>query len=713
MPLSRRTRTRFGLGLTMMALLSALGLPITATADEQHSNQDADRAATEDVAPEAADDPGDDQDEPLEVTVRGERQPPRAASAVTVTGGELKLRPRLRPADILEVAPGLLTVQHAGGGKANQYFLRGFDIDHGTDLALFVDGVPVNMVSHGHGQGYADMHFLIPELVSSLQVHKGPYDAQFGDFATAGAVNMELCDAVHESQVSFTAGQYGIFRGLGIVSRDVGASTRFLIAGEAYTQDGPFENEEDLRRFNVTLRATHDLTSLSSLTATWMSYSGRWNASGQLPLREVEAGRLDRFGTLDPFEGGETQRHSGQLRYQARADEAEVDVLVYGVRYNWALFSNFTFFLEDQDHGDMIEQTDDRSLAGIDARTRFHHHLGPLRLETSLGVQGRVDGIDNALHHDRQRERLSTSVDAHINQTAIGLFLDERAQLTDWLTVIAGVRLDRADVSVDDRLDDLATVGDSDGGSAGATLASPKGSVILSPRHWLDLFVNVGRGFHSNDARGAVRSVDPATLLVPATGYEVGVRAAPWQPLTVTAAAYRLDLDSEQVYVGDAGTTEPSDPTTRMGIELAGRLYFGRWLFADAAATFNEAAFRPNSGNAGSVALAPTRTVTAGVGFRAPFGTFGSIRLRHIGPRPATEDERIIAEGWTILDARLGHRLGPAELALDAQNLINTQWREVQFATESQLQNEAAPVEEIHFAPGWPFTFRATLTAYF
>ena len=714
---SRRRRTTIRHASALLLVACTLGLATTVLADEQPEKGGADPTAPADTDPALAhhhpDDHEDDEDAPIEVTVTGERPLPSAASAVTVTGGELKLRPRLRPADILEVAPGLVTVQHAGGGKANQYFLRGFDLDHGTDLALFVDGVPVNMVSHGHGQGYADMHFLIPELVSSLHVYKGPYEAQFGDLATAGAVNMELADAFHESQVSFTAGQYGIFRGLGIVSREVGDDTRFLIAGEAYAQDGPFENKEDLQRFNVTLRATHDLTPLSSLTFTWMSYSGRWNASGQLPLREVEAGRLDRFGTLDPFEGGETQRHGGSVRYRAQHEDADVNILVYGVRYNWSLFSNFTFFLNDPDNGDMIEQTDDRTLAGLDARTRFHHHLGPIRFETTVGAQARLDAIDNALYHDRQRERLSTSVDAHINQTAIGLFLDESVRLTKWLTVRGGVRLDRADASVEDRLDDPSALGNRDGGSKGATLASPKGSVILSPLKWLNFFVNVGRGFHSNDARGAVRSVDPATLLVPATGYEVGVRAAPWKPLTLTAVAYRLDLDSEQIYVGDAGTTEPSDPSTRMGIELAGRLYFGHWLFADAAATFNRAVHRPNSGNAGAVALAPTRTITAGVGFRAPFGTFGSIRMRHIGPRPATQDERITAEGWTVFDARLGHRHGPVELALDVQNLFNSEWREVQFATESRLQNEAAPVEEIHFAPGWPFTFRATLTAYF
>jgi TonB dependent receptor/TonB-dependent Receptor Plug Domain len=650
--------------------------------------------------------------DPIHVTVTSERAP-SAASTVTVTGGELKVRPRIRPSDIVEAVPGLFAVQHAGGGKANQYFLRGFDIDHGTDLALFVDGVPVNLVSHGHGQGYADLHFLIPELVSSLNGYKGPYHTQFGDFATAGAVNMKLADHFDESQASFTVGQYGILRGLGIVSRELGEDWRFVLAGEAYAQDGPFENPEELRRLNVFGRVTHDFSAQSSASLTWMSYAGRWNASGQLPLREVEAGRLDRFGTLNPYEGGATQRHGASLRIDAQAAGANFELLAYATHYAWRLYSDFTFFLEDEELGDMIEQTDERGTLGLDLRTRFHHHVGPIRLETTAGVQVRADSIENGLYHDYQRERLSTTADAHIVQTGIGAFVEEELRFDRWLAVRAGVRLDRADVTVEDRLDDPDVLGDNRGGTQGSTLASPKVAVVLSPIRELDLFLDFGRGFHSNDARGATRTEGRATLLVPATGYEIGARVRPWKPLTLTVAAFRLDLESEQVYVGDAGTTEPSDATRRLGVELGARLYFGRWLFADADATFADAVYRANAGNANAVALAPTRTITGGIGFRAPFGTFGSVRVRNIADRPATEDGSITAEGWTVVDAQVGHRLGPVELAIDVQNLFDAEWREVQFATESRLRDEPAPVNEIHFAPGWPFTIMGKATVYY
>jgi len=693
------------LAACLVAFASVLDVE-TALADEQKPREAAstvtDAASSGDGAPEGS----------AEVTVSGER-PPRAASSVTVAGGELSVRPRLRPADILETVPGLFAVQHAGGGKANQYFLRGFDLDHGTDLALFVDGVPVNMPSHGHGQGYADLHFVIPELVTVLEGYKGPYYSQFGDFATAGAVDMRLGSSLPESRASLTVGQFGILRALAMVSPDIGADWKVLLAGEAYAQNGPFEHPEKLQRFNGFARVTRDLSPSSTMTLTWMSNAGQWNASGQIPLRAVEAGVVDRFGTLDPFEGGATQRESLSLSFEGGGEQREFRVLVYAVRYDFRLYSDFTYFLKDPVHGDMIEQTDDRTTVGLDARTSFHQHVQGMRFQTNLGLQARADAVDNGLFHDVHRERLSTTVDAGVQQTAIGLFAEEEARFTRWLAVTAGVRLDRADVSVEDRAFDPARPGNGATGSRGAMLLSPKATAVFSPAPGLDLFLDFGRGFHSNDARGAVRRAAPATLLVPATGYELGTRIRPWKPLTLNAAVFRIDLASEQVYVGDEGTTEPSAPTTRIGAELGARLSFGRWFFGDVDTTFTKATYRVNAANGNAVALAPTRTVTGGIGFRTHAGTFGSVRLRHIGERPATEDRSILAEGWTIVDAQLGHRAGAFELSVDAQNLFDAGWREVQFATESRLANEPAKVKGISFVPGWPRTIMGRLTAYF
>lgn len=693
----------------LVGTLGGVLLTGPAIGHEKHEDPEAQRAKSdaEEEREQAKESAGD----PVDVIVRGDRT--ASASATTITGGELKARPKLRPADVLQAAGGLFAVQHSGGGKATQYFLRGFDIDHGTDLLLTVDGVPINLPSHGHGQGYADLSFLIPELVTSLEVSKGTYYAELGDFATAGAVDLRLADLLPESFAQLSAGRFGLLRAVGAVSRPVGERWRFTAAGEVAAQDGPFQNPENYRKINATLRATHDLTPSSSVTMTWISSTSRWTANGQIPVRAVELGLIDRFGTLDPTEGGTTQRHLASVRYQARiADDAALDVTAYAQRYAWRLYSNFTFFLEDPVRGDQIEQTDSRWVLGVNGgASLLHRHFGRLQIETRAGIQVRSDAIENGLFHDEARRRIATRVDADVDQTAVGLYAEERLAYDRWLALRAGVRLDRLDVSVHDRLTPSGPT--SVEGSAGAMLASPKASLVLSPLAELQLYLNYGRGFHSNDARGATRASDPATLLVPATSYEVGVRGRPHPALVLTGAAYRIDLESELVWVGDAGTTEPSGATRRLGVEFGGRLNLNRWLFADADVTLNRAEYHANAGNGGAVALAPTRTVTAGLAARAPWGTFGALRVRHVGARPATEDRRLIAEGFTVVDAQVGHRWRNLEATLDAQNLLDTEWREVQFATESRLRGEAAPVEEIHFTPGWPVAVRGTLTAYF
>lgn len=706
-------RPRFCITLPLTFLLFPWIAASAAFADDQPSPASADPQAPLIQDPHAAHEHQENhhahrsEEEELRVTITDSRAP-QAASALTVSGGELKMRPRLRPADILEATPGLIAVQHAGGGKANQYFLRGFDVDHGTDIAIQVDGIPVNMVSHGHGQGYADMHFLIPELVSSLDVYKGCYETRYGDFSTAGALHLKLTDHFDESQASLMVGRFGILRGLAITSLEVGERLRLVAAGEAYAQDGPFSRKEDLFRMNGFARATYDLSDSSKVSLSWMSYSGRWNASGQIPEREVKAGRLDRFGFINPAEGGSTQRHSLNLAIEALDHRSHFQANLYFVRYIFKLYSDFTFFLDDPFFGDMIEQTDDRHMLGGQVQARYHHHLGPVRLESTFGLQGRFDSIDNGLYHDYQRERLSVTSLSSIAQSGIGLYASEEARYSDWLRLTAGIRLDRADVSVEDRLDGPGALFNTKTGTQGSTLISPKAAFVLSPLSWMDLFLDIGRGFHSNDARGAVRSQDRARLLTPATGYEVGTRIRPLKPLTLSFSAFRLDLYSEQVYVGDAGTTEPSDASQRLGMEISARYYMSRALFADTDITLTQARYQ----NGDFVALAPTRTITAGLGFRAPFGTFGSIRVKHVGDRPANEDGSLTAEGFTVVDAQLGHRLGRFELGLDIQNVLNSEWKEVQFATASKLRNETVPVEEIHFVPGYPFTIMGRISAF-
>lgn len=720
-------RRRAAIFLCLAAAVASVSAPSRAhdpTDEQKHEEEE--RAKKAEEARKKAEKQAEER--PIEVQIVAERPGGEQASRLVVGRRELELRPRLRPADILEAVPGLFAVQHAGGGKANQYFLRGFDADHGTDVAFFADGVPLNMVSHGHGQGYTDFHFLIPELVVTLDAYKGPYYAQLGDFATAGAVNLKLAEKFEESFAQISIGQYGILRGVVVESPDLGDTWRAVAAAELYKQEGPFKNPEGLKRFNVFLRATHDIGKTSKIQMTWMSYGSSWKASGQLPARAVcgegEAGLappaafgkpcIDRFGYVDPTEGGSTQRHMASAMFSTAWSKADLQAMAYFVKYNFRLYSNFTFFAEDPQRGDQIEQADDRLIGGLDARFRRHDHLLGAQLTTSIGLQVRFDSIDNGLYHDVARERLQDKVKAHINEGQIGLYIEEDARIRKWLRFVLGLRAQRIDVGVDDALEDRTASKNASSGQRGSMQLLPKAMAIVSPIPQLDLFGAIGRGFHSNDARGVVLGKNAATLITPAMSYEVGVRVTPLKDLTLSASAFLLDLDSELVWVGDAGNTEASGQTRRMGVELDARYRVKNWLFADLGATFTKATFR-GANNADAVPLAPTRTVSAGVSARPTFGDFtpfASFRIKHIGARPANEDRSLVAEGFTILDANAGLRWRRFEVGLDVQNMTNAKWREVQFATTSKLKYEPSPVTGIHYTPGWPITVTGRAAVY-
>ncbi|MBK7583172.1 MAG: TonB-dependent receptor [Myxococcales bacterium] len=668
-------------------------------------------------------------DEPIEVVVKDDARDPHAASRLVVGRRELDFRPKRRPSDILEAAPGLFVAQHAGGGKATQFFLRGFDADHGTDVAFYADGIPINFVSHGHGQGYSDLNFIVPELVVGLDIYKGPYYAELGDFATAGAVNLRLVEVFPESFASYSLGQYGVQRIVLAASPNLGEGWRNVVAGEITTQDGPFENPERYRRFNVFLRTTRDLGLHSKLALTWMSYGGRWNGSGQIPARAVcgegEAGLdppssfgepcLDRFGSVDPSEGGQTQRHTASVAYSLDAHGATISALAYATKYRWNLYSNFTFFDRDPINGDGIEQTDDRVQIGGDFRVRRHVHFVGSQFTTNVGIQVRADSIDNGLYDQRARERIRERVRSNIEESQIGVFAEEDLRLTKNLRFIAGLRIQRIDAAVEDQREDVSTLGTRTSGSSGATLTLPKLTAVVSPVEEWELFGNAGRGFHSNDARGTVLSTGRVDLMTPAMGYEVGTRVRPMRGLSLYTSAFLLDLDSEQVWVGDEGTTEASAETRRTGVEIGARAHLWNWFFADLDATFTRAVFVSNAGNGSSVALAPTRTLTAGVGVRPKLGDytpFGALRVKSLADRPATEDESLTAEGYTLIDAEAGLRWSFIEAAIDVQNVLGTTWREVNFATESRMGYEPAPVTGIHYAPGWPRTVIGRVTLY-
>jgi outer membrane receptor protein involved in Fe transport len=655
---------------------------------------------------------------PEEVQVHGAQPESEAASESVVGQPDLRLRPRSeRSGDLVEAVPGLFTAQHAGGGKADQYFLRGFDADHGTDVAFFVDGVPVNLPSHAHGQGFSDLHFVIPEVVVGVGGFKGPYYAQFGDYATAGAVTLRLAEAVPESYARAEVGQYGMKRLVLADSPGLGDDWRAVVAVEVAQQDGPFVHPEDFQHVNLYARVTHDLGPRSKLSFAWMSYGATWNGSGQIPARAVcgegepqnpppeayGAHCVDRFDALDPTEGGGTQRHSAQVALTSVSDAADVSAMLYLVRYRFTLWSNFTFFAQDPVHGDEIEQDDDRWVIGGDVRARRHDHWRGMTFTTTTGLQARGDSTEDQLWHDQARVHLTPTALAGVTESEIGAFAEENMRLASWVRFIVGARADRIDINVIDHLGSAS-------GVAGKTQLSPKWMAVVTPSPGLDFYADWGRGFHTNDARGVVQPTNPATLIVPATGYEVGTRVRPTRALDLAAAGFLLDLDSELALDGDTGTTVPSGRTRRYGLELTGRWRYGGWLFADAAATLTHAEYRENSGNGNAVALAPTRTFAAGLGAMRKlrdWTPFGSVRLKAIADRPASQDGAFIAQGYALLDAQAGARWKDLELGMDVLNLLNATWREAQFATTSRLAWEPAAVTGVDYTPGWPRTILA------
>jgi len=649
--------------------------------------------------------------------------PTSAASAETIRERDLVLRPRATPEDILRVVPGLVIAQHQGGGKADQLFLRGFDADHGTDVALFIDGTPINMPSHGHGQGYADLHFLIPETIDRIDVTKGPYFPEYGNFDTAGAINLRTRRSFAESSVSAEYGRFDAYRVLGIASPKLSEGLPWLAAEVAGT-NGPFASPERLQRYNVFAKETLALNANTVFSLLASAYGSSWNASGQIPLRGVEAGFLARFGSIDPSEGGQTQRQMVVATLEHQRGQDSVSISAYLVRYRLRLFSDFTFQLRDPENFDQIEQDDGRVYAGAQAKFRSTRSWGDVKLVSTLGAQARYDDIRTELWHVAKRDRLASCFEDGLNpcsnvqtsESNLSVYAEEDLRLTRWLRIVAGVRADLFEFNVADQKPIPAEPPDAPTtGIVQRSIINPKLQVVVRPTTWWDVYLDGGSGFHSNDARGVIAARGQGAL-PRAWGAEVGTRLR-GRHIDFAAALWYLYLQSEQVFSADEASTVPSDPTRRYGVDFEARWEILPWLWADGDLTFSKARFTQDRGNGNAVALAPTRTAALGITALHPDGYRGRIGLRHVGDRPATQDESLTAQGYTIFDLSLAYRRSFWEIGLVVENLFNQSWREAQFAGDSQLRippyNETAPVTDIHFTPGNPINARATVALYF
>jgi outer membrane receptor protein involved in Fe transport len=638
--------------------------------------------------------------------------------------------------------PGLLAVQHQGGGKADQLFLRGFDADHGTDVAVFVDGVPINLPSHAHGQGFTDLHWLIPEAVERIDVVKGPYDVRYGDFATAGAVNLYTRGQFEQSSVSLTLGGYPTRgcddfpkhckvvaqqRMVAIAAPKLGGWAAKLhpwIAFEAARDDGPFISGQGLSRYNLFAKLTYDLGPHTVMGAFVSAYGSGWRSSGQIPSREVDAGLLDPFGAVDPTEGGETQRQMVTAFLRHKDPKHELTATLYYVRYRMSLWNNFTFFRDNPIQGDQIEQDDDRHVTGFNLAYHVHHKWRSLSFRTTLGAQVRWDGAKLDIWDASARKRIGRHVDggafpfgndSRVDVLTLSAFAEEDVAFNKYVRAIIGLRGDYFGFNVDDP---------TTAGVKQKTVASPKATVVITPVRPLDLYFNFGMGFHSNDARlsvleGSTTAAGSVVNVVPRIyGGEVGARLSLWNRVSVAAAFWASYLENESVFVGDAGAFEPSDPSRRLGLDVELRVQALPWLQFD---------FDLSYANT-TVALAPRLYMTGGVSVKHPKGVRAGLRFRYLGDRPglaedseeyqrlnAIDPRRVNAEGWFVLDLYGAYRYRWFEVQAAVQNLTNTSWREAQFVNASCTRREVActGITDVHFTPGVPLNLQLTVKAYF
>jgi hypothetical protein len=625
-----------------------------------------------------------------------------SANAGSVSQKELEMRTIYRPGELLEAAPGLIASQHSGEGKANQFYLRGFNLDHGTDLATYVDDMPVNQRSHAHGQGWTDLNFLIPELTARLDYRKGPYSAREGDFASAGSAAITYANRLVRDVGTLSVGQNGYARTALAASKDA-AGGALTYALELLHNDGPFTRPDDYQKVNGVLRYSRGYAN-NGWSVTAMAYHGRWNSTDQIPERAVDEGRFKRFDLVDDTDGGEARRYSlsGVWR-QTTADSAS-KVNAYIIRNQLDLWSNFTYYMDDPVHGDQFAQPDRRVTAGVNALHTWHAHRGDtITADLSVGLQAQNDNIFNGLLHTQTRQALDVTRQDHIVETSSAAWIESATRWGDSFRSIVGLRADRYRFRVH---------GDqqANSGSAGDTLLSPSLNLVFGPWKSSELYLNYGQGFHSNDARGAVTSVEP---LVRSRGMEVGLRTEAIPKMQTALSLYRLDFDSELTYVGDAGTTEAGSPSRRIGIEFSNYWKPVKWLSVDFDAAFARARTQgaePGQDRIpGAVEGVSQLAITASqLGKDGAWE--GALRLRYFGPRPLVEDNSVRSHASTTLNGRIGYRLRKdLRLELEGFNLANKRVSSIDYYYASQLKGEAEAHEDIHFHPLESRSFRLTL----
>lgn len=624
---------------------------------------------------------------------------------------DVKANPVKSSQEILRKVPGLIIGQHAGGGKAEQIFLRGFDIDHGTDITIDVDGLPVNMVSHAHGQGYADMHFIIPETIDNIDFGKGAYYADKGNFNTAGYVGLQTRKSISENMLSVEAGMFNTIRSVGMLKLTEGDFSNAYVASELVLTDGPFESPQNFNRLNIMGRYNYNNYENQDLSLTLSHFQSKWDASGQIPQRAIDQGLIHRFGAIDDTEGGNTSRSNFLVNYTRQLDEhSRVKSKAYISKYDFELFSNFTFFLEDPVNADQIRQKEDRTILG--AETVYEHtvHVGDhdsqLKYETGIGF--RYDDINDVqLSRTKNRkELLERLAYGNVDETNGYGFFNLTYKKNKW-TINPGLRLDYFKFDYENLLTETY-----DSKSQDKLFVGPKLNVLYAASSKVQLFGKTGIGFHSNDTRVVIAN-DADEILPAAYSFDVGGIFKPIEKVVINAALWNLFLEQEFVYVGDAGIVEPSGKSQRYGLDFGLRYQLTDWLYLNGDINYTYARSSEEPKGVDYIPLAPDLTSSGGVSFRDLSNFSGGLSYRFIKDRPANEDNSIVAEGYFITDMNLNYAWNNWTFGVIVENLFDSQWNETQFATESRLLNEANPTEEIHFTPGTPFYLRGKVSVSF
>lgn len=623
-----------------------------------------------------------------------------------VSNIDLKLNPVQSSQEILTVVPGLFIGQHAGGGKAEQIFLRGFDIDHGTDVGITVDGMPANMVSHAHGQGYADLHFVIPETVQHIDFGKGPYYANKGNFTTAGYVEMRTKDKLKNSLIKTEIGSFNTLRALGLLDIVSSEKHNAYVATEFLATDGVYESPQNFKRTNIFLKYSGQVSEQDKLSLIASHFSSSWDASGQIPQRAIDSGLISRFGAIDDTEGGNTSRTNFALNFNRTLDNNTfIKNNVYYSLYDFELFSNFTFFLEDPVNGDQIRQYEKRQIFGVESQINHSLFLGDkvsTLFQAAIGL--RNDKIDNnTLSHTLNRKTTLNNISlGDVNESNFYAYAKAEFDIEN-LLIQPSVRLDYFNFNYIDKLNILYSTD-----AATQTIFSPKLNFIYNLNSKTQLFAKSGIGFHSNDTRVVVAETDKPVLPA-AYGVDLGGNFKPFKRLFVNTALWYLFLEQEFVYVGDAGIVEPSGRTRRMGVDVGFRWQMTNHLFANMDLNYAMPRSLDDPEGENLIPLAPSFTSTGGLNYKNN-GFSAAINYRWLKDRAANEDNSIVAEGYIITDLNFAYNWKRIGMGIAIENLFNQEWKETQFATESRLDFEPASVEEIHFTPGTPFFIKGNVS---